>query len=795
MYFLVEGDQQFTLLSIAVGATSEAVLITDTAGKILFLNRQFEELWHLTPGWMETITQHDRIWDLAYQVIDPEQFLSRIDGLYAHPDLEVIDWLILHDGRIIERYTRGLRIGDCNEGRLWLFRDITSRERAQRELTVMKSVLEALNRIVEPQRQLQAGVQALAQELGARAAWLWGVEGGDFARLLAHDGTRELHIDLMPRAPGDPCECLQRLLDHAFPSMAHPIVCPRLAHLTTADQEPVRHISVPIYSRDRPLAILNLVLPSIQPFNVTELRMFAAIANQFSVAIERAHLFDSVREEQRAAEVLRQASATLSALLDFEQVLDHVLDQIVALMPCDGASVMLVEGTQARVVRVHGYERLGDESGQMIRQVTFEIPRTPTLRRMLQTRQPWIISETLNNPAWVQIEDAAPIRSWLGAPVIVRQQVVAFICVDSFTPYAYRPEHERRLATLASGVSLALQNAQLYTQTHDALERERRLVDVMRVISSALDIDVILSTVARLSMELVGADAVALGLLSSDHRSVSNVHTLNVTDELMAFQQGVGPVWHVVETRQSIIRHNLVLTRSGARDAYSIPSALGLPIVAGNQISGIMAIYHLRTRRHFTEHDRAVLDIVSRQAGIALANAQLFAKTQRLATTDHLTGLFNRHHFFALAPRELERARRYHHTIALLIIDIDHFKIINDTYGHHAGDTVLRSVADRMRRELRDADILARFGGEEFIALLPETNLAGALHVAERLRAAIASLSIIFKDVTIPVTISIGCAASDRLGEDERLDTLIQCADRALYTAKSNGRNQVAADP
>ncbi len=795
MHFLVQDDRQFALLSAAVGATSEAVLITDAAGKILFLNRQFEELWRLTPGWMETTTEHDRIWDLAHQVIDPEQFLVRIDGLYAHPDLEVIDWLTLHDGRIIERYTRGLRIGDHNEGRLWLFRDITSRERAQRELKVMKSVLEALNRIVEPQRQLQAGVQALAQELGARAAWLWGVEGGDFARLLAHDGACELHIDLTPRAPGDPCECLQRLLNHAFPAVAHPIVCPRLAHLTTADQEPVRHISVPIYSRDRPLAILNLVLPSIQAFDVIELRMFAAIANQFSVAIERARLFESAREEQRAAEVLRQASATLSALLDFEQVLDHVLDQIVALMPCDGASVMLVEGAQARVVRVHGYDQLGDERGQAIRQVTFEIPRTPTLRRLLQTRQPWIISETLNNPAWVQIEEAAPIRSWLGAPVIVRQQVVAFICVDSFTPYAYRPEHERRLATLASGVSLALQNAQLYAQMHNALERERRLVDVMRVISSALDIDIILSTVARLSMELVGADAVALGLLSSDRRSVSNVHTLNMPEVLMALQQGVGPVWQVVEARQSIIRHNLVLTSPGAHDAYSIPSALGLPIVAGNQISGIMAIYHLRTQRHFTEHDRAVLDVVSRQAGIAIANARLFTETQRLATTDHLTGLFNRHHFFALAPRELERARRYHHNVALLVIDVDHFKMINDAYGHSVGDMVLRSVAGRMRRELRDADILARFGGEEFIALLPETNLAGALHVAERLRAAIAAHSVVFQDVTVPVTISIGCAASDRLGEEDRLDTLIQCADRALYTAKSNGRNQVAAAP
>jgi len=95
-------------------------------------------------------------------------------------------------------------------------------------------------------------------------------------------------------------------------------------------------------------------MPAGSSFGVVEQRMFAAIANQFSVAIERARLFESAREEQRTAEVLRQASATLSALLDVEQVLDHVLDQIVALMPCDGASVMLVEGMQARVVRVYG---------------------------------------------------------------------------------------------------------------------------------------------------------------------------------------------------------------------------------------------------------------------------------------------------------------------------------------------------------------------------------------------------------------------------------------------------------
>ncbi|MDW8234172.1 MAG: diguanylate cyclase, partial [Roseiflexaceae bacterium] len=760
MLFLAPPEQSAALLRAIFEATSEAMLVTDGTGGILLINKQFEDLWRLAPGWLETVTAHDRVQQLAHLVCDPDQFLSRIEESYDQPDLEMIDWLTLRDGRIIERYTRALRLDDRILGRIWLFRDITSREHAQRELKVMKRVLEALNRIVEPQRQLQAGVQALAQELGARAAWLWGVEGDDFARLLAHSGARELRIDLTPRAPGDPCECLQRLLEHNFPSVAHPIVCPRLAHLSTEKQELERHVSIPIYSRDRPLAILNLVLPSIQPFNVVELRMFAAIANQFSVAIERARLFESVREEQRAAEVLRQASATLSALLDFEQVLDHVLDQIVALMPCDGASVMLVEGMQARVVRVYGYEGLSDEAGHAIRHVTFDIPRTPTLRRLIETGQPWIISETLNNPAWVRIEQALPIRSWLGAPVIVRQQAVAFICVDSFVPYAYHPEHARRLATLASSVSLALQNAQMYAQMNEALERERRLGDLMRAISSALDIDVILATVARLAMELVGADAVALGLLSSDHRALTDVHTFSMPEKLMALQQGMGPVWQAVETRQSVIRHNVVLTEPLA-SGYRICSALGSPIVTGDQLLGLLAVYRLHNNRRFTERDSAMLDIVGRQTGIAITNARLFAETQRLATTDHLTGLFNRHHFFALAPRELERARRYRRSVALLVIDVDYFKVINDTYGHNAGDAVLRSIAERMRRELRDADILARLGGEEFIALLPETNLTGALRVAERLRAAIEGSPISLHAHPVRVTISIGCAALD----------------------------------
>ena len=238
MTFLAPDEHTVALLQAVIETTSEAVLVTDGTGKILLLNRRFEEL--------ETITSRDRIQHLATLVSDGEQFLVRVEALYTDPDLEAIDWLTLRDGRIIERYTRGMRLDPQRTVRIWLFRDITSRERAQHELKVMKSVLEALNRIIEPQRQLQAGLRALVRETGARAAWLWGVEGGDFARLLAHEGARELQIDLTPRAPGDPCECLHRLIHHEFHAAAYPITCPRLAHLHDAAQEPAQHISLPI---------------------------------------------------------------------------------------------------------------------------------------------------------------------------------------------------------------------------------------------------------------------------------------------------------------------------------------------------------------------------------------------------------------------------------------------------------------------------------------------------------------------------------------------------------------------
>ncbi|MCW5772433.1 MAG: GGDEF domain-containing protein, partial [Rhodospirillaceae bacterium] len=163
-----------------------------------------------------------------------------------------------------------------------------------------------------------------------------------------------------------------------------------------------------------------------------------------------------------------------------------------------------------------------------------------------------------------------------------------------------------------------------------------------------------------------------------------------------------------------------------------------------------------------------------------------------LASTDPLTGVVNRRRFFHTAEAELYRARRYDRPVVLGIVDIDHFKRINDTYGHAVGDDCLKSLAHGFANRLRRSDLFARFGGEEFVLLLPETQLGDGLRLCERLRQMVETLKLPVpgKTETIGFTVSIGVA--DLQHEGDSLNQLLARADAALYKAKRDGRNQVA---
>jgi two-component system cell cycle response regulator len=191
------------------------------------------------------------------------------------------------------------------------------------------------------------------------------------------------------------------------------------------------------------------------------------------------------------------------------------------------------------------------------------------------------------------------------------------------------------------------------------------------------------------------------------------------------------------------------------------------------------------------ERERASLEQAVGQRTVELQAANSALEQQ--VTTDSLTGIGNRRRMTAQISAELERARRFGHPLSLLMIDIDHFKRVNDSFGHDAGDRAIVAVAMALSVDLRASDSAARFGGEEFVVLMPETPLNMACDVAERLRRSIASLRLEGDDGRpVTLTVSIGAAMAGARGQAETPSALLSRADRALYQAKAEGRNRVA---
>jgi diguanylate cyclase (GGDEF)-like protein len=224
-------------------------------------------------------------------------------------------------------------------------------------------------------------------------------------------------------------------------------------------------------------------------------------------------------------------------------------------------------------------------------------------------------------------------------------------------------------------------------------------------------------------------------------------------------------------------------------ERFDIHSYLGVPIVFQGHVTGLLALYS-REASHFKAGDIRVAELFANQAAIALQNARLFQQMSTAAVTDTLTGLSNRRHFFGQAEKEFERARRYGRPLSLIMLDIDNFKAVNDSHGHLIGDQVLRVLAAAVGKTIRATDYICRFGGDEFLILMPESDRTQALAMAERLRQKISTeMVVVTARGSLTLTISLGVASLK--DEGETLEKLVGRADAAMYEAKAAGRDKV----
>ena len=241
----------------------------------------------------------------------------------------------------------------------------------------------------------------------------------------------------------------------------------------------------------------------------------------------------------------------------------------------------------------------------------------------------------------------------------------------------------------------------------------------------------------------------------------------------------------VREVEREAMRHPPLAETAG--DGVALASVVLAPASPGGRAHGLITV--ARTGGAFNDDDRDLLRSLAAQATVALENVDLHLQVSRQAVTDQLTGLANHGRFQEMLGLEIEQVRRYRHPLGLILLDIDDFKRVNDTYGHQQGDRVLREVARVLRESSRDVDVPARYGGEEMALILPHTDLDGSYAIAERVRAAVEQLRVPMIDGTgeLRVTASVGVATTL---EGEK-DGLVAEADAALYRAKRAGKNRV----
>ncbi|MGB9376399.1 MAG: sensor domain-containing diguanylate cyclase [Mycobacteriales bacterium] len=318
----------------------------------------------------------------------------------------------------------------------------------------------------------------------------------------------------------------------------------------------------------------------------------------------------------------------------------------------------------------------------------------------------------------------------------------------------------------------------------------RDLAMLGHALASSHDLDRILAVVLDTSMAAAGARSGAIFLTGRKGLSGKAARGLGAEAEVFRVRTGEGIVgWAATLAGEPIAGRPTVGGPYPADGEPHPETYIAVAFQTQGRLLGVLALYDRVGGADFDRSDVATVKTFAAQAAVAIDNVQMHRQAKKLSLTDPLTGLWNFRYFQLSFARDIERAARFGRELTLLMLDVDRFKDINDTYGHPRGDAVLVALARRIELEIRDVDVLSRYGGEEMVVVLPETGLQGAGPAADRICQRVRAEPLHVKGVPggIPVTVSIGAAVFPANGKTAA--EIIRRADGAMYAAKSGGRD------
>ena len=563
-------------------------------------------------------------------------------------------------------------------------------------------------------------------------------------------------------------------------------------------EDPLRNVrswlGVPLIVHKRVLGILALASIQADYFTEKHARLVSAFADQVVVAIENARLYAAEQRRVEESDALRATLADISSELELAKLLQAVLERAATLLNAQGGELGLFRKEEKVIEIVASYNLGEDFTGKLLS------IGEGAMGKAAETFEPVIIDDYSQ---WPGRSLQYPQGAWHGVIAVPMQiggrLVGAISMVDFDEKRKFTASDQRLLSLFAQQAAIAVENARLYQSTRHAADRRAVLHKVSQeIVAVRLDPETIYTAIHQAAGALMATEAFAITLYDKNSDSIDAVYLIDQQGRSpnQRFPADRGISGRIIQSGKSFYIPDM-LEELGKIDAvhYGDPivvrSILAVPMRLGGEITGMLSAQSYDPHA-YTPDDQRLLEMLASYAAIALDNSRLLKEVQRLAITDPLTEIYNRRHLFELGQREFSRARRFERTLAVMMLDIDHFKRVNDTFGHAMGDQILFELCQRLQEGIRDVDILGRYGGEEFTIILPETEIPAARKIAERLRRRVRTLKAKDDRQEIPITVSIGIACIKADTAD--IHALIADADAALLKAKQSGRNRIATE-
>jgi diguanylate cyclase (GGDEF)-like protein len=530
---------------------------------------------------------------------------------------------------------------------------------------------------------------------------------------------------------------------------------------------------------------------------VTERTLELARINiQLSDEIERRQ--QAEQEQAKNLHLLERLNTITRTALqtpNLQNLLDTLAQELPQWIGADACYITLydAEENRFRVAAAHGFEpnkRPPDAE-----------PGEETLSgNALRTGQPIAVTDTYNSPLIsARLAKSSP-RALMALPLLVEGHSpgLGAILLGFHAPHAFSEADVRVGQQIAAQVSLAILKSRLLEEVQQRAERLNILYEIGLAITAQLELSAVIETIYEQCRRVLPADAFYLALYDEQTQMVQiplfyDNHIAYKISPFSIHERQSLTTWviqhkHTVYMRD-VLDPNETLSRlivhMGGTPSRSFIST---PLLFNDQVVGVLSVQSYQPNA-YRNADVNLLETIAAQAAIAIENARNYQKVEWKAIVDELTGVYNRRGLFLLGQREVERAQRTGRPLSVLFMDVDGFRDFNNHHSYEVGDGVLQTVGAQLRTSLRSMDIVGRYGGDEFVVLLPETDLATAYRVGERLRQNVAEIEVLVNGQTLHITLSIGVSLLQE--NTSSLKDILRQAASLLRRAKDQGRNRV----